>query len=91
MFERENRREKILEARIREIRLKGRAKMQELNAQTQQTNENVEKVDYCKLAEEEFFAAVQKVKLNQFLKILGIIAKYFNVLFSGTRRIRRKG
>ena len=68
MFERENRREKILEARIREIRLKGRAKMQELSAaaSTNTGNENIEKVDYCKLAEEEFFAAVQKVKFKFF-------------------------
>lgn len=72
MFERESRREKILEARIREIRLKGRARMQELSSTTtpqQGGGENVEKVDYCKLAEEEFFAAVQKVKLKKLFKI----------------------
>lgn len=61
MFERESRREKILEARMRELRLKGRVKPPDLSGAGGQQNETVEKVDPCKQAEIEFFAAVEKV------------------------------
>ncbi|KAK6625581.1 hypothetical protein RUM43_005880 [Polyplax serrata] len=60
MFERESRREKILEARMRELRLKGRVKPPDLSGAGGQQNETVEKVDPCKQAEIEFFAAVEK-------------------------------
>lgn len=64
MFERESRREKILEARIRELRLKGRTKIQDLSGVPgipHAPGEAAEKVDYCKIAEDEFFAAVKAV------------------------------
>lgn len=62
MFERETRREKILEARIREIRLKGRAKMAETTSAPPVPIEPIERVNYCKIAEEEFSETVKKVK-----------------------------
>lgn len=64
MFERESRREKILEARIREIRLKGRAKMAETAPPPQAAADLIERPDYCKIAEDEFAETVKKVHGN---------------------------
>lgn len=61
MFERESRREKILEARMREIRLKGRVKPSDTGDTSQQ--EVIEKIDECKVAENEYFAAIEEVKI----------------------------
>ena len=61
MFERESRREKILEAKMREFRLKCKVKPQDFTTFPGQQNEMGEKLDECQIAEREFFAAIEKV------------------------------
>lgn len=62
MFERESRREKILEAKMREMRLKSRTKPADLSpALGGPQGEVTDKVNELKIIEEEFFNAVKKV------------------------------